>query len=290
LSLQKNNFTRNIDVVFLCAGEGSRFLDFSKETPKSLIRIESLNNTTILEHAIDNFSAFLDGRLIIITGHLGKIIKRHVAKIVKKNKFLKEKLTLIDSGIQYKRGPLYSFLSITKNSNIYKKNKIFLVVPGDTLFNKDLLHEVFTILYKNFGHVKNSPFLFYKKIKSGTLKAYYNCDNLGKPKIISTLEFQKLEQANIIEVIKQLDLREVPVDDTLNLIIPIFIFHINFIEEIVRASKITNINTIRDVLNLLLAEGKSIFSFAINPNLEFFDIDTKSDLDLFNQKKKKSGQ
>jgi len=82
----------------------------------------------------------------------------------------------------------------------------------------------------------------------------------------------------------------VPVDDTLNLIIPIFIFHINFIEEIVRASKITNINTIRDVLNLLLAEGKSIFSFAINPNLEFFDIDTKSDLDLFNQKKKKSGQ
>lgn len=288
MSLQENNFTQNIDVVFLCAGEGTRFSDFSKKTPKPLIRIESLNNTTILSHAISNFSTFISGRLIIITGHLGRRVQKHVIKIVKKDKFLKKKLTLIDSGIQYKRGPLYSFLSITKNLNIYKKNKIFLVVPGDTLFNIDLLQEVFTILYKNFDHVKNSPFLFYKKIKSETLKKYYKDDNLGNPKIISVLEIQKRGYSNIIERIKQLDLRKVPVDDKLNLIIPIFVFHIDFIEDIVRVSKRTKINTIREVLNFLLAEGKSISSFPINPKLEFFDIDTKSDLDLFNQKK--SGQ
>ena len=60
-------------------------------------------------------------------GHLGSKIDEFIYSIKKENPDLEKKLVIIDSGIQYKLGPLYSFLSITKVENIFNRNYIFII-------------------------------------------------------------------------------------------------------------------------------------------------------------------
>jgi len=290
LSQLKNSFTGKLEIVILCAGEGIRFQEYSKKVPKPLIRIKALNNNTILSHLIYNLVDFVNDKLIIVTGHLGSKITRFIHKITKKDKRFINKVLLVDSGIQYKKGPLYSFLSITKYKNIYAKDNIYVIFPGDTLFEKDLIKEIFNILTKKLDIIQESPLVFYQKVNSTALK--YDYKELIKigPKMISVLETTNIEQINNVKDISQKDLRFIPERDFVNVIIPVFILHYNFIEKIIKASKMVAVNTIRDIMKFLIDEGNIILAFDVNPNLKFYDIDTKSDLDFYIQRKKKGGQ
>jgi len=286
----EKKFKGKLEIVILCAGEGIRFQEYSKKVPKSLIRIKTLNNSTILGHLIYNLVDFVNDKLIIVTGHLGSKIKRFIYKITKRDNQFINKLFLIDSGTQYKKGPLYSFLSITKYEKIYDKDIIYFVFPGDTLYDTDLIQEIFNISTKKLDIIQDSPIVFYQKVNSAALKSDYKDSIKIFPKVISVLETTKIEQINTLKDIFQKDLRFIPDNDIVNLTVPVFIFHYNFIEKIIKASKVAAVDTIRDIINFLINESNIILAFDIDPNLKFYDIDTKSDLENFIRKKKKSGQ
>jgi len=114
LLLQKNEFKENLSIVILCAGEGKRLKKITKSTPKPLLKIKSLRNEILLQNTIFKLINLGIKQIAIITGHLGDIIQNFISNLVKENKYLLNKLEIINSEGQYRLGPLYSFLSITK--------------------------------------------------------------------------------------------------------------------------------------------------------------------------------
>ena len=133
LSLQENKPIKNLTVVILCAGEGTRIKELAKDIPKPLLKIEALNNKTLLHDTINNLISIGINRIVIVKGHLGHKIDEFINSLIKNDTNLGSKIKIIDSGTQYKLGPLYSFLSITNNEHIFEKDHIYLVIPGDTL-------------------------------------------------------------------------------------------------------------------------------------------------------------
>ena len=59
-----------------------------------------------------------------------------------KNKSLKDKIILIDTKDQYKLGPLYSFISITKSKSFFREDNLYILIPGDTIFEFNILKEI----------------------------------------------------------------------------------------------------------------------------------------------------
>jgi NDP-sugar pyrophosphorylase family protein len=107
LSLQKNSLKNKITSIILCAGEGTRISDFIRSKPKPLIEI---NKKPILSYLIFNLIKSNTTSIIIVTGHLQEQIENYIESIKQKNETLKKKILIINSGNEYQKGPLYSFL------------------------------------------------------------------------------------------------------------------------------------------------------------------------------------
>ena len=50
---RKNEIKNSISSIILCAGEGSRLKELTKTIPKPLLKIEAIDNKTILENNIN---------------------------------------------------------------------------------------------------------------------------------------------------------------------------------------------------------------------------------------------
>ena len=135
LSLQRNDFKEKICAIILCAGEGKRLKEITKSLPKPLIKIEKLNNISIINHIINNLINLEINQIAIVIGYLGEMIQEYISSITNNNELLQKKLIIIDTEKQYKLGPLYSFLSITKNSNFFTNSNYYVLIPGDTIFD-----------------------------------------------------------------------------------------------------------------------------------------------------------
>ena len=201
---------------------------------------------------------------------------------------LKNKLLLVHSGEDYKRGPLFSLLSIIKNKNIYKRDKIFIVFPGDTIFNIDLLKEIFRFIYENFDLILTSLYIFYQEIQA---KHLYKPDK-GRINFISILESDETKPKIKIKAIKKIDINSVPKEIYLNRIIPILVLNCSFLEILNKLSKSNPVEEIREILNIYLKQYQNIFPFKIDSKEKFYDIDTIEDLNYFNrlEREKKGGQ
>ncbi|MFX1427185.1 MAG: NDP-sugar synthase, partial [Promethearchaeota archaeon] len=168
MSLLKNKLNEKISVIILCAGEGKRIREFIQNVPKPLIEI---NNIPLLMHIISNLKIYAINSIIVITGHLGNEVKKYVNSIKKKNFSLYEKIMIIDSGENYKKGPLFSFLSIVNEKTILKRNRVYLVIPGDTFFDPEIFTEMFNTLLRNFSITNKKSIVFYQKVRSNDLKS-----------------------------------------------------------------------------------------------------------------------
>jgi NDP-sugar pyrophosphorylase family protein len=64
----------NLTSVILCAGEGKRAKGIAANTPKPLIKVNSLNNQSILSILISHLYRIGIKPIVIVTGYLSKQI------------------------------------------------------------------------------------------------------------------------------------------------------------------------------------------------------------------------
>ena len=267
LSLRKNNFIENLISIILCAGEGTRISDFIPNIPKPLIEIY---NKPILSHLIFDLIQLNITKIVIITGHLRGEIEKYIASLKKRYESLRNKLLLISSGNNYKKGPLYSFLSIVNKKSILRKDNIYLIFPGDTYYESILLKEIVQII----SNTSNKSILFYQKVKGLKLKTQFDSH-----KLISIAEIEEIFTHEIVvKEIKQRELIDINHNEDINLIVPLFVFNYNMIEKILNVERKITATTIREVLNHIIKHQNIIYGVPIDPQYRFVDIDTKSDI------------
>lgn len=283
LSLLKNDFKKQLSIVILCAGEGKRLKQITKILPKPLIKIENLNNISILHHLINNLIKLEINNIGVVIGHLGTSIHQFISTLEINEPSIKAKINIIDSEDQYKLGPLYSLLSITKNKNFFKSKTHYLILPGDTIFGYNLLKEVLVKVSDSFNTIQNSPLVFYRKIGFKKLKETYKLN-----RVISVADITKFGSETKLKRISHLKLKDIPSNDIIYQLIPIIILSYENINEIHELNQKVPLNTIWKALNELNFEGKKIFASKIESKSNFYDIDYK--IDLMNLKKKRKGQ
>ncbi len=120
LSQPNNDLKNSLFTVILCAGEGVRFKEITYKTPKPLIKINVLDKKPILHYTIDLLIKLSVNRIAIVKGYLGNKIDEFIDILERENTDLKEILFMVDAKDEYKLGPLYSFLSITKNKQLFQ--------------------------------------------------------------------------------------------------------------------------------------------------------------------------
>ena len=282
----KNKPKENITSVILCAGEGTRVRDIAKHIPKPLIKIKSLNNQTILSHLISSLINLEIEPIVVVTGHLGEQIEDFINSYQIKNKFKKNKILVNRSGVQYKLGPLHSFLSITENNQIYKENRVFMIFPGDTIFDQNLLQEALNLLLKNYSLLDNCSIIFYRKIKISSLKERFKTHDPNLFKTISYLKINRNGSKSIVREIKQRTLSSFTTKKTIHQVIPIFIFSFRIVQEIKNLANCNRFKTIREIVNLIIKKEEIFLALSIDPEYNFYDIDSPIDLMILNEKKK----
>jgi len=144
---------KNVDLVILAGGKGSRIKEYLKNKPKPMLKF---NNINFLQYIINKYSKYPFQNIYILTGFKSKIIfKNYHNKIFNfiKIKCIKENKLMGTGGALYK----------------LKKEKInnFVLINGDTIFDIDLLNFI-------NSHKKNSI---------GSLALTNNSNNINSLKL-----------------------------------------------------------------------------------------------------------
>lgn len=271
LSPQENKLEEKISAIILCAGEGKRISDFIQNIPKPLIKV---NEKPLLFHIISNLDKKSVKPIIIVTGHLGEEIEQYVSSIKKTNLSLYERIKILNSGVNYKKGPLYSFLSITNDRTIVRRDKIFLLIPGDTYFSPYIFTEIFDKILRNFDTFKTKSIIFYQKIQGIILKSIVDSE-----KQISIVKLEQQKSEETVKEIIQKKLYEVEDDEEVNQVLPILALNYKLVNRIINIEKKIAVRTIREIISYIIQHKKHAFhAIPIKSHNRFFDIDTKSDL------------
>ena len=258
--------------------------DLAGKIPKPLIKIKNLNNISILEHSIHSLNKLEIGQIVIVKGHLGHKIDDFIVSLKKTNLDFEEKLFVIDSKSQYKKGPLYSLLSITQNNDFFRKECVYIVVPGDTIFQFNLLNQIITLLLNNSKNFQENPAMFYRKIRVNDLKKEQI------PKMISTADIEKKHPLYMVKKLEKKKVQSLSDSANVRQVIPIFLFPYKFLITILEYVKSVKVNTIIEIVNEIISRGNNLIAVKISDDNNFYDIDIKSDIDNFlgfNTNKKK---
>ncbi|MBW7990853.1 MAG: NTP transferase domain-containing protein [Planctomycetes bacterium] len=109
---------KEIDVVILCGGIGSRLRGTVDDRPKSMVQI---NQQPFLDILIDYFCGFGFSRFVLCTGHMSEVIQEHYSH-------KKGSLEFIVSNEQIPLGTAGSI----KNAERFIQSEPFLVTNGDS--------------------------------------------------------------------------------------------------------------------------------------------------------------
>jgi len=270
LSQPENSLKKNLTAIILCAGEGKRIKNFIPDIPKPLIEVK---NKPLLLHIISNLKRISLDSILIITGHLGNKIETYISSNKNTHSFLKG-VKVLNSGEDYKKGPLYSFLSIFNNKILLRKNDIYLLIPGDTYFNPEIYTEVIKIILNNLNILETNSIIFYQKIEGIKLKA--TNDSM---KLISSLIIEERKSKKLLKEIQQKKLAEIELMEEISQILPIFVLNHKFVAKIINTEKKLSVNTIREIVNYIIQQKNYNFiAIPIQSHYKFYDIDTRSDL------------
>ena len=268
-----------LQVVVLCAGEGTRFREDNSNIPKSLTLIQSMDNKPLLDIIIADLLSQGLNNINLILGSLGNVIESHIFNLKSRDPILNSRIITINAHPDYKKGPLFTLLTILDYPEIFKKDSLFLVFPGDTVFDHNLLYEILMILITGFGIIQGKPIIFYKRVRTSDIKKTS----------ISRVKTIKKRNTEILARIEEINLVNNKEDVWIKQILPVFFLNYEFLLLISQILKSSHSNKISDILNKACKRNlQEVIACEITSKGSFYDIDTIFDLDHLN--KKKSGQ
>jgi len=272
---------KKLQVVILCAGEGTRFREINSKIPKSLIQIQSMDNKPLLGIIIENLLSQGLNSIVIILGSMGKAIESYISNLKSQNPILNSRIIILNAHPDYKKGPLFTFLTILDYPEISKKENNFLIFPGDTVFDQILLNDVIMVLMKEIEKFQGNPIIFYKRVKTSDINK--------KTHLISIIKTIKNRDIEILVRIEEIEVSNISEKTYIDHIIPIFFLNYEFLLLISQTLKSSHSNKISDILNEVCNKNlQEVIACEITSKGSFYDIDTVFDLDHLN--KIKSGQ
>lgn len=112
------NKLKDIDVVVLCGGIGSRLAEVVNDRPKPMAEI---NHQPFLDILIDYFTGFGFRRFILCAGYMSEVIQD----------YYNQKSSMVEFIISYEQAPLGTAGSV-KNAEEFIRSDPFLVTNGDS--------------------------------------------------------------------------------------------------------------------------------------------------------------
>jgi choline kinase len=290
LSPLNTKFMENLTSVILCAGEGKRAKGIADDIPKPLIKVESLKNQSILAILLSHLSRFGIKPIVIVTGYLSKQIELEIISFQAKSPYKSEKIIINNAGNQYKLGPLHSFLSIASNKMIFKTDKLFLVIPGDTIFEYKLLEEILNLVKENYTEVHQNSLIFYRRTNKLTLNEETEKSGLTRSKWLSCIRTKEKDSKQYVKDIYQRNINTLSNEEEFNQIIPVFIIPYDFVKNFENLASKVKLNKIVDAINSSIKKEMEFLACRVKSDGNFYDIDTALDLTFMKKHYKKSGQ
>ena len=290
LSPPNTKLMENLTSVILCAGEGKRAKGIADGTPKPLIKVKSLNNQSILTILISQLYRFGIKPIVVVTGYLSEQIEKAILSSQAKNPYKSESIIFNNAGDRYKLGPLHSFLSITRNKRVFKTNKLFLVIPGDTIFDYKLMEEVLNVLKENYAEVNQNSIVFYRRTTKLALNKETEKFGLMRNKMLSCVRTKEKGSKQYVKEIYQRNIKTQSVEEEFNQIIPMFIITYDYVKNFENLASKTKLNKIVDAVNSSIKNEMEFLACRVKSDQKFYDIDTALDLTFVNRFYKKGGQ
>ena len=290
MSPLNTNFMENLTIVILCAGEGKRAKGIADDIPKPLIKVESLKNQSILTILISQLYRFGIKSIVIVTGYLGKQIEEEIISPQTKNLYKSETIIINSAGNRYKLGPLHSFLSITSNKRVFKTNELFLVIPGDTIFDYKLIEEILNLVKENYTKVNQNSIIFYRRTSKLALNKEIEKFGPIHNKMLSCVRTKEKGSKQYVTEIYQRNINSYSDEEEFNQIIPMFIITYDYVKNFESLASKIKLNKMVDAVNSSIKNEMEFLACGVKSNLNFYDIDTALDLTLVNKFYKKSGQ
>ena len=290
MSPLNTNFMENLTIVILCAGEGKRAKGIADDIPKPLIKVESLKNQSILTILISQLYRFGIKPIVIVIGYLGKQIEKEIISSKAKNPHISETIIINSAGNRYKLGPLHSFLSITSNKRVFKTNELFLVIPGDTIFDYKLIEEILNLVKENYTKVNQNSIIFYRRTSKLALNKEIEKFEPIHNKMLSCVRTKEKGSKQYVTEIYQRNINSYSDEEEFNQIIPMFIITYDYAKNFESLASKIKLNKMVDAVNSSIKNEMEFLACGVKSNLNFYDIDTALDLTLVNKYYKRSGQ
>ena len=280
----------NLIIVILCAGEGKRAKGIADDIPKPLIKVESLKNQSILTILISHLYRFGIKSIVIVTGYLGKQIEKNILSSQAKSPYKSETLIFNNAGNRYKLGPLHSFLSITRNKRVFKTNELFLVIPGDTIFDYKLIEEILNLFKENYAEANQNSIIFYRRTTKLALIKETEKYGSMRNKMVSCARIKEKGSKQYAKEIYKRNISTSSDEEEFNQIIPAFIITYDYVKNFKNLASKVKLSKIVDAINLSLKNDMEFLACRVKSDQNFYDIDTALDLTFLNRHYKKSGQ
>ncbi len=290
LSPPNTKFMENLTSIILCAGEGKRAKGIADDTPKPLIKVESLKNQSILTILISQLYRFGIKPIVIVTGYLGKQIEKDIISSQAKNPYKSKTIITHNAGNRYKLGPLHSFLSITRNKRIFKTNELFLVIPGDTIFDYKLMEEILNLFKENYTKVNQNSIIFYRRTNKLALNKETEKFGPMRNKMLSCIRTKEKGSKQYVKEIYQRNINTLSDEEEFNQIIPMFFISYDYVKNFENLASKIKLNKIVDAINSSIKNEMEFLVCRVKSEQNFYDIDTALDLTFVNKLYKKSGQ
>jgi NDP-sugar pyrophosphorylase family protein len=265
-------------VIILCAGLGTRISDFRTDIPKVLIPIETYNDQPILGIILNTFQKYNFNQFLVIYGFLGDQIRNFISKL--KTKAIS--ITTVDASIDYRLGSLHSLLHVYDTPFILKKDQLFIIIPGDTIFQGDLIDYVSSIIEKKDEIM---PMMFYKEDHINARLIASNDVN-SSDRTLSVMQTYRSNTEEYVSKIEHLKINEISPHIVFKKVIPILILNMHTLSQLKGTLPNLEKKTVVTALNYLISISKLRISAVKIPfPCDFYDIDTRLDLKRVNQNK-----
>ena len=268
-----------LSLIILCAGEGKRIQKFFPKIPKSLIKIKNLDKS-IVEYTITQFLNLNFNKIYLIYGYKANTFIKYIKDLESKNKIdnfrLNNSIIPVNAEKNYQKGSFHSFLEIFNEPNFIIDDNFFLLIPGDTLFEDELINAILGCIKEEIKKRVNMPIIFYREFDKNLMEIYKS----KKCFSISVVNILKEKNHEFLKSIEQIDIKSNKLEESIFQVIPIYFFPSKFLEEIRDSIDINldDYSNLTEFINNVYLKEKQVLTLKINKSLNFFEVDTIEDL------------